>query len=57
MRGSRKLCQRRSNFDNDFFVCFFFLLVDEGEGGYKYHYKRAIFTILRFAGVPMVTKH
>ena len=29
MRGSRKFCQRGSNFDNSFFVCFF--LVDEGK--------------------------
>ena len=28
MRGSRKFCQRGSNFDNGFF--FFFFLVDEG---------------------------
>ena len=28
MRGSRKFCQRRSNFDNVFFI--FLFLVDEG---------------------------
>ena len=41
MRGSRKLCQRGSNFIVFFFL-FFFYLFDEGEGGPKYHYKQAI---------------
>ena len=35
MCGSRKFCQRRSNVFSSF-------LVDEGEGGSKYHYTRAI---------------
>ena len=35
MRGSRKFCQRGSNFDNVF-------IVDEGRDNPKYHYKRAI---------------
>ena len=35
MRGSRKFCQRGSNFDNDFFFDFFLL-------GSKKHYKRTI---------------
>ena len=38
MGGSRKFCQRGSNFDKFFF---FFFLVDEGRET-KYHYKRAI---------------
>ena len=37
MRGSRKFYQRGSNFNN-----VFFLVDKEGEGGSKYHYKRAI---------------
>ena len=35
MRRSRKFCQRGPDFDG-------FFLVDEGEGGSKYHYKGAI---------------
>ena len=35
MRGSRKFCQRCSNLDNVFFSWW-------GEGGSKYHFKRAI---------------
>ena len=37
MRGSRKFCQRGSNFD----VCFF-LLLEGREDPNKYHYERAI---------------
>ena len=50
MRGSRKFCQRGSNFDNFFFM----------RGESKYHYKRTISASemafrfkLRFAGVLM----
>ena len=35
MRGSRKFCQRGSNFENAIFSWW-------GEGGPKYHYKRAV---------------
>ena len=41
MRGSRKFCQGRSNFDEFFFV-FFCFITWWGEEGSKYHFKRAI---------------
>ena len=47
MRGSRKFCQRGSNFDDDFLFFFFFFFFLLGEnwwgGGSKYRYKWAIF--------------
>ena len=53
MRGSRKFCQRGSNFDNVFFSWW-------GEGGYKSIFKRAIIgpqAKRRFAGMPMNAQH
>ena len=43
MRGSRKFCQRGSNFDTFFFFFFFFWGGGEIRGveGSRYHYKRA----------------
>ena len=40
MRGSRKFCQRGSNFDNVFFLSWW------GEVGSKYNYERAIIAIM-----------
>ena len=41
MRGSRKFCQRGSNFDGFFFV-FFLFFFDEARKDPNFHYKRAI---------------
>ena len=40
--GSRKFCQRGSNFDNVFFFSLSLSLLIDGEGGSKYDYERAI---------------
>ena len=61
MSGSRKFCQRGSNFDNVFF--FFFFLVDEGRedpsttisGPSSARQRNTI--KWRFAGGPMMAQH
>ena len=61
MHGSRKLCQRGSNFDSVFF--YIFLLVDEGRkdpntsisGPSSARKQNAIKG--RFAGMPMLAQH
>ena len=67
MRGSRKFCQRGSNYDNVFFFFFFFflffVLFDGGRedpsttiNGLSSARQRNA-TKLRFAGVPMMAQH
>ena len=55
MRGSRKFCQRGSNFDDFFFFFFFLILMRGGRiqipplAGHQFKW--------RFAGGPMMAKH
>ena len=63
MRGSRKFCQRGSNFDVFFFLLFFFFLVDESRedpsttisGPSEARQRNAI--KWRFAGMPLMAQH
>ena len=58
MRGSRKFCQRESDFENVFFSSS--LLSWWGERGSIYHYEQAIIappSKWRFAGGPMMAQH
>ena len=55
--GSRKFCQRASNFDNVFFFfSFFFNLIWWGEAGHQRPGSETPF-IWRFAGGPMTVQH
>ena len=60
MRGSRKFCQRGSNFDNVFFCCFYF---NEGrkDPNKTFNWLSTAASEMpfkwRFAGGPMIVKH